>query len=144
MRIDSQKISKAISQSAKSLLAVMPALIATVLIIALSLAIIPSSLYISWLRSGGFVSGLLAAIVGSISVGNPMISYIISGELLSEGVSLTIVTIFIVSWVTVGIVQIPAESLILGRKFAILRNITSFILVFFVSFLTAFFMGALV
>lgn len=136
MRVENKKLSEAIFKSAKSLLAVMPVLFATVLIIALSLAVIPSSLYTHWLKSEGVISGLLASIVGSVSAGSPIISYIISGELLKEGVSLTVVTIFIVSWVTVGIVQIPAESIILGKKFAILRNVSSFILVFLVAGLT--------
>jgi len=55
-------------------------------------------------------------------------SYIIGGELLKNGVSLVAVLAFIVSWVTVGTVQLPAESLMLGRKFALLRNGISLIM----------------
>jgi len=31
-----------------------------------------------------------------------------------------------VAWVTVGLVQIPAEISALGRKFAVVRNVVSF------------------
>ena len=71
--------------------------------------------------------------IGSISAGNPITSYIIGGELLNKGVSLFAVTAFIVAWVTVGIIQYPAEAEMLGKRFAILRNVFSFILAILVA-----------
>ncbi|MCK4689027.1 MAG: hypothetical protein KAT41_01900 [Candidatus Marinimicrobia bacterium] len=79
---------------------------------------------------------LLGSLIGSISAGTPISSYIIGGELLKNHVSLFAVTAFIVAWVTVGIVQLPAEALILSKRFAITRNLLSFILSFFVSIAT--------
>jgi uncharacterized membrane protein YraQ (UPF0718 family) len=46
------------------------------------------------------------------------------------------VTAFLVAWVTVGIIQLPAESSILGMKFALLRNISAFVLAIVVSIVT--------
>jgi len=46
--------------------------------------------------------------------------------LLEYGVSLFAVTAVIVAWVTVGLVQMPAEISALGRKFAVVRNVVSF------------------
>jgi len=76
---------------------------------------------------------LTGAVIGSFLAGNPITSYIIGGELLKEGVSLFAVTAFIVTWVTVGIVQFPAEAAILGKRFALARNVLSFILAILVS-----------
>lgn len=76
---------------------------------------------------------LIGAVIGSISAGNPITSYIIGGELLKEGINLFAVTAFIVTWVTVGIVQFPAEAEILGKRFAFSRNVLSFILAILVS-----------
>ena len=70
-----------------------------------------------------------------------MTSYIIGGELLKNGVSLVAVMAFIVSWVTVGTVQLPAESLMLGRKFALLRNGISLIMAIAISVLTVLISG---
>ena len=70
-----------------------------------------------------------------------MTSYIIGGELLKNGVSLVAVLAFIVSWVTVGTVQLPAESLMLGRKFALLRNGISLIMAIAISVLTVLISG---
>ena len=79
---------------------------------------------------------LNGAVIGSFLAGNPITSYIIGGELLKEGVSLFAVTAFIVTWVTVGIVQFPTEAAILGKRFALARNVLSFILAILVSVAT--------
>jgi hypothetical protein len=92
---------------------------------------------ISSVFTGGIIRDtLIGTVTGSISAGNPITSYIISGELLKGGVSLFAVTAFIVAWVTVGLVQYPAEADILGKRFATLRNCISFILAILVSIAT--------
>ena len=79
---------------------------------------------------------LKGSIAGSILAGNPMTSYILGGELFNQGVSLVAVTAFLVSWVTVGTIQFPVESSIFGKKFAIVRNIISFIFSIIVAIIT--------
>ena len=77
-------------------------------------------------QSGPFAI-LVSAIIGSVSAGNAMTSYILGGDLAKQGISLGVVTAFIIAWVSVGIVQLPAESALLGKKFALWRNAISFI-----------------
>lgn len=79
---------------------------------------------------------LWGACLGSIFAGNPINSYVIGGELLRHGVSLFAVTTLIITWVTVGLVQLPAEITALGRRFALLRNIICFILSMPIAILT--------
>ena len=81
--------------------------------------------------------------IGSILAGNPIESYVLGGEFIKQGVSLMAVTAFLVAWVTVGIVQLPAESLILGKKFAVARNILSFLFSIMVALITVFVVGLL-
>lgn len=83
-----------------------------------------------------FKDTFIGAILGSVFAGNAVNSYIIGGELLRDGVSLYAVTAFLITWVTIGFVQFPAEAAILGKSFAIKRNVLSFILAFFVSIAT--------
>ncbi|WP_218185238.1 hypothetical protein [Methanogenium cariaci] len=45
-------------------------------------------------------------------------------------------TAFIVAWVTVGIIQLPVEMNILGKRFAIARNLCGFILAILIAILT--------
>ncbi len=79
---------------------------------------------------------VIGALIGSISAGNPVNSYIIGGELVKENVGLIAITSFLVAWVTVGIIQFPAEATILGRRFACVRNILGYILAILVSIAT--------
>lgn len=60
-----------------------------------------------------------------------------SGEVLKQGVSLFAVTVFLVVWVTVGLVQLFAEAGILGKRFAITRNLLSLLLSVFVAVIVA-------
>jgi uncharacterized membrane protein YraQ (UPF0718 family) len=83
------------------------------------------------------LDALIGASVGSISTGHPVTSYIFGGELLNKGVSLVAVTAFLVSWVTVGSIQLPAEALMLGWRFALLRNLICFAFSILIAVLTA-------
>jgi len=69
-------------------------------------------------------------------VGHPLASYLLGGELLGGGVGLVAVTALLVTWVTVGIVQLPAESLMLGGRFAVYRNLACFGVSIPIAFLT--------
>ena len=85
----------------------------------------------------------VGSIIGSVSTSNPVTSYILGGELLKQGVSLIAVTAFLVSWITVGLVQLPAEISFLGKKFALLRNYLSFLFSIIVALITVFLWGIL-
>lgn len=114
-----------------------PVLIGVLLLISLITSTLPKK-YIHLLITGNeILDPIFGAIIGSVAAGNPLTSYIIGGELLKQGVSLLAVTAFIVAWVTVGMVQLPAESLLLGKKFAIVRNSVSFILAVIIAVLTS-------
>ncbi|MCK4339446.1 MAG: hypothetical protein KAW87_05615 [Candidatus Cloacimonetes bacterium] len=76
---------------------------------------------------------LIGGFIGSITAGNPINSYIIGKQLLDGGVTLFAVTAFIICWVSVGVVQFPYESAVMGKKFAISRNLISFALSFFIA-----------
>lgn len=60
------------------------------------------------------------------------------GELLGSGVGLVAVTAPLVNWVAVGIVQLPAETLMLGRCFAVYRNLVCFAIAFVITILKSF------
>lgn len=65
---------------------------------------------------------LIGAAVGSVSMGIPVASYVIGGELLKQGVTLLAVTAFVFSWTTVGVMLMPLEAKNLGKKFTLVRN----------------------
>ena len=87
--------------------------------------------------SGNILTDTLVGILaGAISVGQPFLSYIISGELLQEGISMYAITAFILSFVTLGVIQLPMEFSIFGARFTLIRNILSFLFAFIIAFVT--------
>ena len=120
----------------KSFGTVLPILLGVILLLGLFRTFVSSKMISSVFTGALLRDTMIGTVIGSISAGNPITSYIIGGELLKEYVSLFAVTAFIVAWVTVGIVQFPAEAGILGKRFSLARNIISFILAILVSVAT--------
>ena len=127
-KINKTTLLHALKNSSVQFVKLLPMLVGIVLLIGLFHACV-SKVFISSLFSGNRVlDTLLGACFGSIFTGNPINSYIIGGELLEYGVSLFAVTALIISWVSVGLAQLPAEASFLGKKFAFVRNAISFAL----------------
>jgi len=123
-------------KAAKGLWVAFPMILGTILLVSLISVIVPVSFYVAIFGKNSFLNSFIGGLIGSISAGHPVISYIFGGEMLHQGVGLVAVTAFLVSWVTVGLIQLPAESAILGKKFALLRNLTAFFLSIFVAIIT--------
>jgi len=120
----------------KSLGTALPTLLGVVLLLGLFLTLVSKQLIASVFTGELFRDTVIGSAMGSIAAGNPITSYIIGGELMKEGVSLFAITAFIVTWVTVSVVQFPAEAAILGKRFAVIRNSLSFFLAILVSIAT--------
>jgi uncharacterized membrane protein YraQ (UPF0718 family) len=120
------KAKKALISTLNSFWQFLPVLLAVVFLIGMALVLIPSGFYQKVFTGSRIADPFLGAVLGGIMAGNPATSYIIAGELQKSGVGLIAVVAFLVSWVTVGVVQFPAESLMLGKRFALARNLTSF------------------
>jgi len=121
-------------KSLKGIYSFIPLLIGTMLLVSL-ISLIPKSFYSS-IFTGSFFDVLTGSVFGSILAGNPLTSYVLGGELFKQGISLIAVTAFLVSWATVGVIQFPVESITLGKKFTLIRNILSFIFSILVAIIT--------
>ena len=132
---------KAIKKSAKSLWNALPVLLGVILLVSLANTLILRQAYTALFQNNPLIDSFIGSALGSVLAGNPVTSYILGGEMLKQGVSLLAVTAFLVAWVTVGIIQFPAESILLGKKFAITRNITAFVLAIIVAIITVSIVG---
>jgi uncharacterized membrane protein YraQ (UPF0718 family) len=131
----------AAKRTARGIWQVVPVLAGVILLVALAITAIPREAY-SYVFSGNPLTDPLAgAVVGSVAAGNPVNSYVIGGELLSSGVSIMAVAAFIAAWVSVGLVQLPAESAMLGKRFAFARNGLSFLMAIIVGIIVSFVLG---
>ena len=135
-KIDRLTLFHALKTSSNQFINLLPMLVGVVLLIGLFNAFASKEL-LSYLFSGNrALDTLWGACFGSIFTGNPINSFIIGGELLEYGVGLCAVTALIIAWVTVGLVQLPAEISALGCRFALVRNAISFALSIAIAFAT--------
>ncbi|MFC1886418.1 NifB/NifX family molybdenum-iron cluster-binding protein [Thermodesulfobacteriota bacterium] len=136
MEIDTVNIVHAFKSSARQFAVMAPILTGVVLIIGILNALMSEELISDMFLKNPVLDTFWGAYLGSILAGNPINSYVIGGTLLEYGVSLFAVTAFIIAWVTVGVVQLPAEIAALGKRFALARNSISFVLSIAISFVT--------
>jgi predicted Fe-Mo cluster-binding NifX family protein len=125
---DKSAFANAFQKSVIQLVNLLPVLTGVVLIIGLFNAFVSKSHLSAIFTGNKFLDTFWGACLGSLLAGNPLNSYVIGNELMGNGISLFAVTALIVTWVTVGLIQLPAEATALGKKFAFLRNSLSFLL----------------
>jgi len=131
------RVKEAFVKSLRSLAGVTPMLLAVIGLVGLFQAFISPQMLRSLFSGSPFIDTLTGTLIGGISIGQPVISYIIGGELLDQGVSLYAVTAFILAWVTLGVIQLPLEASLFGRRFTLVRNLLSFIFAILIGFATA-------
>lgn len=138
-----EKLKKANIKALKGLGDAFPILLGVLLLVSIIMVIVPKSAYGYLFTGKYFFDSLIGSLLGSILSGNPVTGYILGGGFLKKGISLVAVTAFIAAWTTVGLVQLPAESLMLGKRFAILRNISAFFMAIVVAIITVLIVGSL-
>jgi uncharacterized membrane protein YraQ (UPF0718 family) len=127
----------------KTLGIVLPMLLSVIGLMGLFETLVTPEMIQSVFKGSVLNDTLIGTGIGAISVGQPFLSYAIGGELLDEGVSLYAVTAFILSFVTLGLIQLPLEWSLFGTRFTVLRNILSFIFALLISIATVFILGLL-
>jgi len=132
------RIKDSLRKTIKAFINVLPIIVGMLLLTSLVITVFPEQISAGLFGNGDILDALLGASIGSIAVGHPLASYLLGGELLGGGVGLIAVTAIVVAWVTVGIVQLPAEALMLGTRFAVYRNIICFIATILIAFLTVY------
>ena len=125
-------------KTVRTFINVLPIIVGMILMTSLVVTVFPEQISAGLFGNGDVLDTLLGASIGSIAAGHPVASYLLGGELLGGGVGLIAVTALVVTWVTVGIVQLPAEALMLGARFAVYRNIISFFAAIAIAFLTVY------
>ncbi len=133
---EKNNIKEAFNKSLKGFLSMFPMLLAILLLLGIFDVYITKDILLSFFISNNFVDTITGTLLGGVLTGNPMISYILGGELTDAGVSLYAVTAFILSWVTIGLVQLPAEVEVFGLRFTFYRTLFTFITTILVSLAT--------
>lgn len=129
-----QKFKHALHSAWVGLINMLPIVLGMLLLTSLVVSLFPKQLPTGIFGRFEGLDALIGAIIGSVATGHPLASYILGGELLAKGVSMVAVTALLVSWVTVGSVQLPPEALFLGRRFALVRNLLNFVFAIVIAF----------
>ena len=98
----------ALRRAARQFFSIFPILIAVIFLVGLFQAFLPRRVLLTLFSGNTFRDTVWGACAGSIVTGNPINSYVIGETLLNLGVSLFGVTALMLSWVSVGLVQLPA------------------------------------
>jgi len=130
------RFKKANQKTAKGILGMLPIIFGVILLVSIITVMIPKSVYNSFFTGNLVLDAIKGSVLGSALTGNPVTGYILGKGFIDAGVNMVAVTAFLVSWVTVGLVQLPAESLALGKKFALYRNSVAFVMAILVAIIT--------
>lgn len=128
------RFSEALVKALHSLLAILPMLLAVIGLVGLFEALVTPAMLHDLFNGAPLRDTLLGTVIGGVSVGQPFLSYIIGGELLDEGIALSAVAAFILSFVTLGLVQLPLEAELFGARFTIVRNLLGFVFALLIAF----------
>ena len=138
---DKGKTKNAIKVAYKSLLEMLPVVLIIIILIGLLLGFVSPETISKFIGEqsswGGF---LLIAILGTVAHIPSLLAFPIAASLLDSGAAITSVAVFITTLTMIGIVTLPLEVQLMGRKFALLRNGISFI----IAILIALIMGAVI
>lgn len=131
-------LQQSLQKTIRTFINILPVIVGMLLATSLVITLFPEDISTGLFGNGDIPDAITGASIGSIAAGHPLASYLLAGEMLSGGVSLIAVTALMVTWVTVGIVQLPAEALMLGTRFAVYRNIISFGIAIIIALLTVY------
>ena len=124
---DKEKTKQSLRVAMKSFVRILPMIIIIIIIIGLLLGLVPKSQIARLIgEQAGFWGVFIVALSGAVLHIPSLISFPLAASLIESGASITSVAVFITSLTMVGVVTLPLEIKILGKKFALLRNGMSF------------------
>jgi uncharacterized membrane protein YraQ (UPF0718 family) len=123
-----EKTKKAFKIAKKAFLKTAPSLLAVLGIVGLTLGILtPETISRLVGSEAGFIATIMAALIGAITLIPSLVAFPLAGSLLRSGATVMTISVFVTTLVMVGIVTMPMEIKILGKKFTLLRNGLGFI-----------------
>ncbi|MEA3424171.1 MAG: hypothetical protein U9Q80_10325 [Bacillota bacterium] len=135
---DSQKTKKALKIGAKKLWKITPPFVSIIVVISIVLYLVPNEMIVDYLGAAKSYFAIFTALtIGAITVMPGPIVYPLCGILIDSGVSYSVIAAFSSSLMMVGILSFPVESAYFGKRFAVMRNIASLFVAFFVSLVFA-------
>jgi hypothetical protein len=126
---------EAATRAVQVLLSLLPIMLGVLLLISLLSQLVPRLLEAGIFGGSPIQDALVGAGLGSVAAGQPVVSYLLGGELAGSGVSLVGITALVVAWVTVGLTHLPMAEQVFGWRFALWRNLLAFVSALCIAFI---------
>lgn len=136
-------LKKAFTKALISFISITPMLIAVMGLVGLMQIYVTPDILSTFFGHGSLADTLVGTLAGAISMGQAMISYVVAEGLMEQGVSLYALSAFILAWVTLGFVQLPAEASVFGLRFTFYRNVLTLLSTIIVAYATVLTVGVL-
>ena len=135
---DREKTKKALLKGLKSIEGIFPQMLVVLVLIAVLLAVFDSNAISRFLGDrSGFFGVLAAGIIGAITLIPGFVAFPLAGELLRNGAGTLQIATFVSTLMMVGVITLPMEIQVFGRRAAVARNAFAFLF----SFAAAFFVS---
>lgn len=124
---DKKKTFKAMKKSKGMMGNMLGDIVAIIFLIGIVLALIPpESIKSAMGSSNTFLSTVIGAVAGSITLIPAFVGFPLAGSLVDAGASIIPAVAFLTTLTMVGVVTFPLEKKEFGTKFALTRNLLSF------------------
>jgi len=137
---DRQKTKKALKKAWKAFENILPQFLSVLVIIGLALALLTPAEISRILGTDSGLFGIMASlIIGGITLIPGFVAFPLAAALLKNGAGYAQIAAFVSSLMMVGVVTLPMEFRVFGRRAAVMRNVLAFVF----SFLVALVMGVI-
>ena len=130
-----QKTGKSLKIAWRSLLKIAPTILLVIILIGLIFGLFSDKIELLFGYESGLLGFFLIAIIGSVIHLPSLLAFPLAASLLAEGATVGSVAAFITTLTMIGIVTLPLEIRTLGKKFAIYRNLFSFVFALIIAIL---------
>jgi len=127
---DIERTKKALKATGKVALTVLPVLFMIFILMGIIEAFVSKETIVQWLGSGGSVlSIVIGELVRCVALIQPAAIFPFAGFLHKNGANYGAVFGFVMTGILIGIATLPLEVKLFGKRFTIVRNILTFIIV---------------
>jgi len=120
----------------KSFIKMLPMVFIIIIFIGLLLGFVPPEQISRFVGEQSGIGGVfLIGLVGALMHIPALLSFPLAASMLESGASITAIAAFITTLTMIGMITLPLEIKILGKKMALLRNGLSFIVALLIAFL---------
>ena len=133
---DKNKAVQSLKMASKSFIKMLPMIFIIIIAIGLLLGFIPPDQISRFVGDQSGVGGvLLIGVVGALMHIPALLSFPLASSILENGASITAVAAFITTLTMIGMITLPFEIKMLGKKIALLRNGISFVIAILIAFI---------